>query len=92
MPLKPADRHLVRDTLKNNAPPLANQRKLELLGEEAFDFIVSLLDDGQMPASHRINALRRLSLLTRQQCVERKVSRPSATRAPTRNCVNNGKS
>jgi len=70
--VKPADRQLVLDTLKRDSPPPDNLRNLERLGDEAFDFIASLLDAGELPAPQRRRALRRMSLLSRQQCHLRK--------------------
>ena len=61
----------ILDTLKEPNPSYAKLRALEKLGEPAFDVIAGLLRGGELRSAHRLHALRRLALLTRQQCFER---------------------
>lgn len=51
----------------------AEMRAVEQLGDDALDHIVGLLEQKAVVAQAKINALRLLSILTREFCASRKV-------------------
>jgi hypothetical protein len=63
---------VVRKALRESDPPGSVLLELEKLGDAAFDEIRQRLRGGGLSSREEVNALRRLSLLTRQACLGRK--------------------
>ena len=63
---------IIRRVLELRDPPGKLLLELERLGALAFDEIARKLQQGELDPKQRVNALRRLALLTRQACQERK--------------------
>jgi len=69
--MTPSQRQLVMETLSVANPSPSKLVALERLGDEAFDLIVDVFKRQELRAQKRVNAIRRLGLLTRQQCFDR---------------------
>ncbi|MEJ7734399.1 MAG: hypothetical protein WKG00_35030 [Polyangiaceae bacterium] len=63
---------MIEKCIKQENPSGDALLRMERAGDEAFDVIRDALIERPLGAHQKINALRRLALLTRQQCQERK--------------------
>jgi hypothetical protein len=67
-----ADREFVMHTVGQSDLAPDESVRLQKLGDAAFDLLEDLIERRALNAEGAVTALRRLSLLTRQQCQERK--------------------
>lgn len=70
--LTPEDNQAIQASIREKDPPADVLLRLERAGNDAFNAIRHALTGGMLSPQERVNALRRLSLLTRIQCFERK--------------------
>lgn len=63
---------LIDASLRRPNPPAERLRLIEGAGSEAFDHVVRRMSDGSLSEHHRVHALRRLALITRHGCPDRR--------------------